>query len=41
MTMQPAVPPARPSGTERFLFTRGPRLGWVFRDRRQLITPYA
>jgi hypothetical protein len=38
MTMQPARL-QRP--TERLLFIAGPRLGWVFRDRRQLITPYA
>jgi len=28
-------PPAR-----RLLFTPGARLGWTFRDRRSLITPY-
>ena len=40
MTMQPAVFPRGTTGTEELLFTHGPRLGWVFRDRRQLITPY-
>jgi hypothetical protein len=40
MTMQHAVPPDGGIQAERLLFTGGPRLGWVFRDRRQLITPY-
>jgi len=40
MTMQPAVPPGGTTAGERLLFTPGPRLGWVFRDRRQLLTPY-
>ena len=40
MTMQPAAQRAV-TAAERLLFTGGPRLGWVFRDRRQLITPYA
>jgi hypothetical protein len=40
MTTQPALQgPA--TGAERLLFTPGPRLGWTFRDRQQLITPYA
>jgi len=39
--MQPAALPRTTAGAERLLFTRGPRLGWVFRDRRQLIAPYA
>jgi hypothetical protein len=41
MTMQPAVPQDGVSAGERLLFAGGPRLGWVFRDRRQLITPYS
>jgi hypothetical protein len=41
MTMQPAASQPVITGAERLLFTSGPRLGWVFRDRRQLITPYA
>ena len=37
MTTHPgAGPPAR----RRLLFTPGARLGWTFRDRRSLITPY-
>jgi hypothetical protein len=40
MTMQPAVPPGGTTRSERMLFTSGPRLGWVFRDRRRLIAPY-
>src|ERR1700756_1343780 len=40
MTMQPAGPQGGITGAERLLFTRGPRLGWTFRDRRRLITPY-
>ena len=39
MTM-PAGPPGGVAGAERLLFTRGPRLGWTFRDRRQLIARY-
>lgn len=41
MTMQPADPQGGISADERLLFAGGPRLGWVFRDRRGLITPYA
>jgi hypothetical protein len=41
MTMQPAGLPDQVTGTEQMLFTPGPRLGWVFRDRRRLISPYA
>ena len=40
MTMQHAVPQRDAVQTERLLFVGGPRLGWVFRDRRQFITPY-
>ena len=40
MTMQPAGLQDQTAGAERLLFTSGPRLGWVFRDRRQAITPY-
>jgi len=35
----PAAGPA-PGGHEGLLFTPGPRLGWVFRDRRELAAPY-
>ena len=41
MTMQPAAAQGGPAGTERMLFTPGPRLGWVFRDRERLVLPYA
>src|SRR5450756_573152 len=40
MTMQPAGLQDQATGAERLLFTSGPRLGWVFRDRRQAITAY-
>ena len=40
MTMMPAGLQDQATGAERLLFTSGPRLGWVFRDRRQAITPY-
>jgi hypothetical protein len=40
MTMQPAGSQGEITGTEQLLFTPGPRLGWVFRARRDLITPY-
>ncbi len=42
MSFRPAPPPAspRPADTRDLLFTPGPRLGWVFRDRRELATPY-
>jgi len=40
MTMTPAALQDGTTGAERLLFTSGPRLGWVFRDRRQAITPY-
>jgi hypothetical protein len=40
MTMQAAGLQDQATGAERLLFTSGPRLGWVFRDRRQAITPY-
>lgn len=36
---QPSVPSPGP-GTSQLLFTPGPRLGWMFRDRRELATPY-
>src|SRR5580693_2966502 len=40
MTMQPAAPPGETTRPEQYLFTPGPRLGWVFCDRRRLIAPY-
>jgi hypothetical protein len=40
MTMTPAALEDGTTGAERLLFTSGPRLGWVFRDRRQGITAY-
>jgi hypothetical protein len=40
MTTQPAGLQGPATGAEQLLFTGGPRLGWTFRDRRQLITPY-
>ena len=33
MTMQPAALHDGITGTEQMLFTPGPRIGWVFRDR--------
>ncbi|MBV9450729.1 MAG: hypothetical protein JO345_33045 [Streptosporangiaceae bacterium] len=39
MTMHAGGGP--PSGRQRLLFTPGARLGWTFRDRRSLITPYS
>lgn len=41
MTMQPADLQGGATGAERILFSPGPRLGWVFRDRRRLVSPYA
>jgi len=38
MGIQP--PPADALGRRAGLFTPGPRLGWVFRDRRQLAAPF-
>jgi len=40
MSMQPA-PVADVADQRASLFTPGPRLGWVFRDRRQLAAPLA
>ncbi|HEY7920889.1 MAG TPA: hypothetical protein VIE45_14600, partial [Streptosporangiaceae bacterium] len=42
MSMQPAPVAPVPAGADRraSLFTPGPRLGWVFRDRRQLAAPF-
>jgi hypothetical protein len=40
MTTQPAGLQGPATGAEQLLFTGGPRLGWTFRDRQQLITPY-
>src|SRR5580692_4192773 len=39
MDQQPAAQRGRPAG-ERLLFTPPARLGWTFRSRRALITPY-
>ena len=39
MSMQPA-PVAHEADRRASLFTPGPRLGWVFRDRRQLAAPF-
>jgi hypothetical protein len=36
----PASAGPTPIGHEGLLFTPGPRLGWVFRDRRELAAPY-
>jgi hypothetical protein len=36
----PHAPGPAPPGREQLLFTPGPRLGWVFRDRRELAVPY-
>jgi hypothetical protein len=38
MSIQP--PPADALGRRAGLFTPGPRVGWVFRDRRQLAAPF-
>jgi hypothetical protein len=38
--MRPAHPPPETTGTEQLLFSPGPRLGWVFRDRRELALPF-
>jgi hypothetical protein len=42
MSFRPAPQPARPAPADRPdpLFTPGPRLGCVFRDRRELAVPY-
>jgi len=41
MSLQPAPAPGGPVPAGRqLLFTPGPRLGWVFRDRRETATPY-
>jgi hypothetical protein len=40
MTVQPASSQGGTTSAEHLLFTPGPRLGWTFRDRRQLITRY-
>ena len=42
MSTQPAPVAPVPAGADRraSLFTPGPRLGWVFRDRRQLAAPF-
>ena len=42
MSFQPVphAPGPAPPGRQQLLFTPGPRLGWVFRDRRELAVPY-
>jgi hypothetical protein len=40
MAMHPAHPRSQTTGAEQLLFTPGPRLGWVFRDRSELATPF-
>jgi hypothetical protein len=42
MSFRPAAQSARPASADRqdLLFTPGPRLSWVFRDRRELAVPY-
>ncbi len=41
MSLRPAPAAARPVPAGRqLLFTPGPRLGWVFRDRREAAAPY-
>src|ERR1700733_5686153 len=41
MSFRPVPPAAGPAPTGwQLLFTPGPRLGWVFRDRRELAVPY-
>jgi hypothetical protein len=37
---EPAGPPPAQADPRRLLFTGGPRLGWAFRDRRELVSPY-
>jgi len=39
MSFGPA-PPFVPGDRRELLFTPGPRLGWMFRDRRELASPY-
>jgi hypothetical protein len=38
--MRPAHPRSETTGAEQLLFTPGPRLGWVFRDRSELAAPF-
>jgi hypothetical protein len=40
MPMHRARPQSEIPGTEQLLFTPGPRLGWVFRDRQELTAPF-
>src|ERR1700757_2764925 len=42
MSFRSAPYPAQPAPADSrdLLFTPGPRLGWVFRDRRELVAPY-
>jgi hypothetical protein len=39
--MHPQPAPRRRAARERLLFTPPARLGWTFRSRHQLISPYA
>ena len=42
MSLRPDPTAAGPAPTGRqLLFTPGPRLGWVFRDRRETALPYS
>ena len=42
MSFRPVPTAAGPAPTGRqLLFTPGPRLGWVFRDRREIALPYS
>ena len=40
MNYRPGPPPDAAPDPRRLLFTSGPRLGWAFRDRRELASPY-
>jgi len=42
MSFRSAPDPAQPAPADsrELLFTPGPRLGWVFRDRREMVAPY-
>lgn len=41
MNVRPVLPAGPvPASRQQLLFTPGPRLGWVFRDRREIVAPY-